>query len=467
MSQLRAEDLSERQRQILDGLVDGKSNGVLAEQLGITIDGVKWHVSQMLWDTGCTDRYQLADWWERERGPQRRGAFVGFLRPSRGAFAGAMRLAGTLAMTAVLVVAIYAGWTCSGATAPATVTPASVLGKIAYVHDGDLYVKQLPDGAPQQITHTTQADRDGDTGFSDPVWSPSGEWLIVRKRAQAGVIRADGTHLRLFDTTTSPWSPPVWSPTDDRLAYIALGEGGTPDQLVIENANGSGRTVVAHAQPGAGEDGYLHDPEWSNDGVRIAYVEEHRAPNAPAAGPTAADLRYEAVRVVSSSGGSEPEEMFVEPSPLTQGLGLIAWNTLGLLFYRTPSFTADTAGGVTLQFLHIETGHTVDLCCSILRSSRSRPGSQTSPSPTARAARRGRRSASASSCSARGTSSMSRIRRSRPSTRRYRGIASRSRTAPCPTRQVLPAAILRSRRSRSAKSGRSTSARRSAPTRRR
>ena len=175
MHQPQAETLSERQRLILDGLVAGKSNGVLAEELGITVDGVKWHVSEMLWDTGCNDRHELAAWWRRERGPRPRTPVFAFRRPSPASLAGTMRFASTLALTAVLVAAIYAGWTCSSTAAPATLTTASPLGKIAYVQDGDIYVKRLPDGTPQRITTGSKA--------SSPQWSPSGEWLSMRRTA--------------------------------------------------------------------------------------------------------------------------------------------------------------------------------------------------------------------------------------------------------------------------------------------
>ncbi|HEX5478516.1 MAG TPA: LuxR C-terminal-related transcriptional regulator [Dehalococcoidia bacterium] len=64
---LAPEQLSERRKRILDGIVEGKSNPVLAEELGLTLDGIKWHVSEMLGELGLSTRQELAGWWREER----------------------------------------------------------------------------------------------------------------------------------------------------------------------------------------------------------------------------------------------------------------------------------------------------------------------------------------------------------------------------------------------------------------
>lgn len=43
------------------------------------------------------------------------------------------------------------------------------LGKLAYVQDGDIWVKDLPAGEARRLTHDGSNWR--------PRWSPSGEWL--------------------------------------------------------------------------------------------------------------------------------------------------------------------------------------------------------------------------------------------------------------------------------------------------
>jgi DNA-binding CsgD family transcriptional regulator len=59
--------LNARQRQVLDALIDGKTNPQIAAQLGITLDGAKWHVSQLLAETDLSTREELAQWWSVQR----------------------------------------------------------------------------------------------------------------------------------------------------------------------------------------------------------------------------------------------------------------------------------------------------------------------------------------------------------------------------------------------------------------
>jgi DNA-binding CsgD family transcriptional regulator len=58
---------NERQRQVLDLLVEGKTNAELAARLGITLDGAKWHVGELLAQTRCEDRQALVRWWRQRR----------------------------------------------------------------------------------------------------------------------------------------------------------------------------------------------------------------------------------------------------------------------------------------------------------------------------------------------------------------------------------------------------------------
>lgn len=64
--------LSIRQRQVLDLLADGRTNAQIAESLGMTMDGAKWHVGQLLAAYGVTSREELAAWWRGEKTLTRR-----------------------------------------------------------------------------------------------------------------------------------------------------------------------------------------------------------------------------------------------------------------------------------------------------------------------------------------------------------------------------------------------------------
>jgi DNA-binding CsgD family transcriptional regulator len=58
---------SEAQRRVLDELVLGGTTSEIATRLGISEDGVKWHLSQLRDELGLEDRRALAEWWLEKR----------------------------------------------------------------------------------------------------------------------------------------------------------------------------------------------------------------------------------------------------------------------------------------------------------------------------------------------------------------------------------------------------------------
>jgi DNA-binding CsgD family transcriptional regulator len=66
-------DLTKRQQQVLDLLVRGYSNPQIADALGISLDGAKWHVSEVMAKLGAESRQGAAERWRRH---QRFGARV-------------------------------------------------------------------------------------------------------------------------------------------------------------------------------------------------------------------------------------------------------------------------------------------------------------------------------------------------------------------------------------------------------
>ena len=57
------QQLNQRQRQVLDLLVAGRTNGEIGEALGITLDGAKWNVSEILGKLGLESREEAAEYW--------------------------------------------------------------------------------------------------------------------------------------------------------------------------------------------------------------------------------------------------------------------------------------------------------------------------------------------------------------------------------------------------------------------
>src|SRR6185312_15022527 len=79
---LRDSVLTERQRAVLQLIAAGKTNAEIGEALGISLDGAKWHVTEILTRLQVQTREQAADWWRHEQSVlQRASRFFGLFRP--------------------------------------------------------------------------------------------------------------------------------------------------------------------------------------------------------------------------------------------------------------------------------------------------------------------------------------------------------------------------------------------------
>ncbi len=59
--------LTPRQREVLQMIADGRTNPEIAERLGITLDGAKFHVREILGRLQVDSREEAADWWRANR----------------------------------------------------------------------------------------------------------------------------------------------------------------------------------------------------------------------------------------------------------------------------------------------------------------------------------------------------------------------------------------------------------------
>jgi sugar lactone lactonase YvrE/DNA-binding CsgD family transcriptional regulator len=55
------------QQRVLDGIAAGESNPAIAQRLGLSPETVKSHVADLLAETGCADRVELARWWQAQQ----------------------------------------------------------------------------------------------------------------------------------------------------------------------------------------------------------------------------------------------------------------------------------------------------------------------------------------------------------------------------------------------------------------
>lgn len=107
-------ELNERQRRVLDLLVQGKTNGEIAATLGITLDGAKWNVSEILGKLGLATREEAADYW---RWRNRHGR--GVVRALRGLAGPAALKWATGGVAAMAVAAIAVGFLAASDDEPA------------------------------------------------------------------------------------------------------------------------------------------------------------------------------------------------------------------------------------------------------------------------------------------------------------------------------------------------------------
>jgi len=116
-------ELTERQRQVLRLIAAGKTNAEIGEALSISLDGAKWHVSEILARLDVATREEAAEWW-RERPLARLGGTLHALLPGAGwlkAGAATVALVTLSAATIVVLVALRQG----GASEPPPSTRAT------------------------------------------------------------------------------------------------------------------------------------------------------------------------------------------------------------------------------------------------------------------------------------------------------------------------------------------------------
>lgn len=103
------DELTERQRQILALMAAGHTNSEIADALGFTLDGAKWHVSEILRKLDVESREEAAEHWRVEHGLKprfRRAIYALSLNAVRWAAIGtgvAIGLTGLVVTTALLI----------------------------------------------------------------------------------------------------------------------------------------------------------------------------------------------------------------------------------------------------------------------------------------------------------------------------------------------------------------------------
>lgn len=101
MRTTREPEWTPRQREVLNLLVKGRTNGEIASELGISLDGAKWHVSEIITRLGVDTRDEAAEYWRHRNGLRMR-----FTRVLQGLFgSNALKIVGIGAAVGAFVVA--------------------------------------------------------------------------------------------------------------------------------------------------------------------------------------------------------------------------------------------------------------------------------------------------------------------------------------------------------------------------
>lgn len=91
-----------RQKEVLNLLAQGHTNPEIAQRLGISLDGAKWHVSEVMSTLGVRSREAAAAYWRREQRPSAR-----FARALRGLAFGPVLRWSPAAIGAITVVCVF------------------------------------------------------------------------------------------------------------------------------------------------------------------------------------------------------------------------------------------------------------------------------------------------------------------------------------------------------------------------
>jgi DNA-binding CsgD family transcriptional regulator/dipeptidyl aminopeptidase/acylaminoacyl peptidase len=340
-----------RQREVLDLLARGYTNPQIAVALGVTLDGAKWHVREVLTKLGASNREEAAEWWRQERSLRAR-----VVKPLRGlavltASRGVLLVLGAVAVGVVVVVAVAglrggdepAGPTANVSESPPTATApgqgganptpdASFAGipgggsKVAWVAGGRIWAKTI-NGSAVLVTPAATDD-------AEPKWSLSGKWLAFRRGNAVWVIGESTPPTALVDVGVGGFE---WSPVGDVLALTtAAGR-----LLVWDPASGASRELARKT--------FFGSFAWSPDARQIAFAEM------PVPGPTDGGQPSPGRLVVVDVGSGQATELArKEPG---QGWFIIAgWAGDGtaVLFWDNAAASASiAAGGLPLKSIDV------------------------------------------------------------------------------------------------------------------
>ena len=248
--------LTPREWEVMEHLRQGKSNPEIAQQLGISRAGAKYHVSEILGKLHLSSRLEAASWSQRPRRAWWVAGLLAFLPwPFKNLWLGsAAKVTAAAAVTATVVAfAVPEGFGLL-VTAP-EIGPVPDFSDFSYITaEGRVRLADNPardvGGAwsPNCSSIAFTSNRTGSIGSHDDIYT----------------MGPNGTNV--VNLTQSPRgdSQPAWSADGARIAYVSEFQGNS--DIYVMNSDGSGQTNLTNLA------GLNRDPAWSPDGERILYT---------------------------------------------------------------------------------------------------------------------------------------------------------------------------------------------------
>lgn len=105
----RIEEVTSRQLEVARLVAEGRTNPEIASSLGITLDGAKYHVSELLGRLALERREEIADWYRSERRGQRMRRLSALFASAPRAFATAAGATAVIALGVLFAVGLSGG----------------------------------------------------------------------------------------------------------------------------------------------------------------------------------------------------------------------------------------------------------------------------------------------------------------------------------------------------------------------
>ena len=240
---------------MLGELREGKSTPEIAQSLGFSRAGAKYHVSEIIGKLGVTSRFEAAAW-QPTQIPWWRTAFP-----------------------AVLAWSFNKLWWGAGAKVAATVVVAATVAAFAVPEGFGLLVTD-PEVGPvpdfSNFSYVTAAGRvrltDNPARDAGGAWSADCSRIAFTSNREGSVgslgdiytMNADGSNI--VNLTRSPRGDiqPTWSPDGTRIAFASESRGNS--DIYVMSSDGTGQTNLTNMP------GLNLTPGWSPDGERILFT---------------------------------------------------------------------------------------------------------------------------------------------------------------------------------------------------